>query len=78
MRALNSVFNTKIKAIYGYTGVPDAMLALQRGEISGYTGIFWNQLKAGYGDLLRDKKLKISRAIRNLGRSRNAGRSPRV
>jgi tripartite-type tricarboxylate transporter receptor subunit TctC len=58
-KAINSVFHTKIKPIYGYTGLPDAMLALQRGEIGGYTGIFWNQLKSGYGDLLRDKKLKF-------------------
>jgi tripartite-type tricarboxylate transporter receptor subunit TctC len=58
-KAMNSVFNTRIKTIYGYTGVPDAMLALQRGEIQGYTGIFWNQLKSGYGNLLKDGKLKI-------------------
>jgi tripartite-type tricarboxylate transporter receptor subunit TctC len=58
-KAMNAVFNTKIKTVYGYTGVPDAMLALQRGEIQGYTGIFWNQLTAGYGNLIEDKKLKF-------------------
>ena len=58
-KAMNALLGTKIKAIYGYTGAPDAMLALQRGEIQGYTGIFWNQVKSGYGNLLADGKLKI-------------------
>jgi tripartite-type tricarboxylate transporter receptor subunit TctC len=57
-KGMNAVFKTKLKAVYGYSGVADAMLALQRGEIQGYTGIFWNQLKAAYGNLMRDKQLK--------------------
>jgi tripartite-type tricarboxylate transporter receptor subunit TctC len=59
VKTINSIFGTKIKVVYGYTGVPDAMLALQRGEIQGYTGIFWNQLKAGYGNLIADNKLRF-------------------
>lgn len=58
-KAMNSVFGTKIKTVYGYTGVPDTMLALVRGEIQGYTGIFWNQLTAGYGNLIAERKLRF-------------------
>jgi tripartite-type tricarboxylate transporter receptor subunit TctC len=59
VKTMNAIFGTRIKVVYGYTGVPDAMLALQRGEIQGYTGIFWNQLKAGYGNLIAENKLRF-------------------
>ena len=58
-KAMNSVFGTKIKPIYGYPSPAEAMLALQHGEIEGYTGIFWNQLKNAYGDMLQKKQLRF-------------------
>ena len=65
-KAMNVVFNTRIKPIYGYPSPAEAMLALQQGEIHGYTGIFWNQLKTAYGDLLRENRLRF---LMQFGRS---------
>ncbi len=58
-KAMNSVFGTDLKSIYGYPGPADVLLAMERGEVDGYAGIFWNQLKNAYGDLIKDGKIRF-------------------
>jgi tripartite-type tricarboxylate transporter receptor subunit TctC len=53
------VLGAKIKAVLGYAGLPEAMLAMQRGEIEGYPTIPVDTLKRTYGALLKEGKLRV-------------------
>jgi tripartite-type tricarboxylate transporter receptor subunit TctC len=58
-KVINDVFKTKIKLIYGYQGLNESFLAMERGEVEGYSSAFWNQLQNTQGALIRDKKIKF-------------------
>lgn len=57
-QALNSVAGTKFKIVLGYPGATEMGLALERGEIGGYTNT-WAGWVAEKSDWLRDKKIVI-------------------
>jgi len=57
-QALNSVAGTKFKIVLGYPGAMEMGLALERGEIGGYTNT-WAGWVAEKSDWLRDKKIII-------------------
>src|SRR4030081_214721 len=57
--ALNSLFGTKLKAIAGYPGTQEIMLAVERGELDGIVGYSWGVARSGNKDDLQTGKLKI-------------------
>jgi tripartite-type tricarboxylate transporter receptor subunit TctC len=56
---LNSVVGTKIKMVTGYGGLPDARLAMTRGEIDGYAMPWWDLKVVEGGSWLSEKKVKL-------------------
>jgi tripartite-type tricarboxylate transporter receptor subunit TctC len=58
-KVLNDIFKTKIRSIDGYPGPAESFLAMERGEIDGRAGIFYNQLKAAYSDQLKDGRIRV-------------------
>jgi tripartite-type tricarboxylate transporter receptor subunit TctC len=54
---LNNVLGTKFHIIQGYRAFPDAMLAMQRGEVDGLCNTY-SQI-ASHQDLIRDGKIRI-------------------
>jgi len=56
---LNSLLGTKLKAIGGYPGTNEILLAVQRGELDGIVGYSWGVARSGQKDLLQTGKLKI-------------------
>jgi tripartite-type tricarboxylate transporter receptor subunit TctC len=57
--ALNSLFGTKLKAISGYPGTQEIMLAVERGELDGIVGYSWGVARSGNRDDLQTGRLKI-------------------
>src|SRR5205823_13571937 len=57
--ALNSLFHTKLKAIAGYPGTQEIMLAVERGELDGIVGYSWGVARSGNRNDLQSGKLKI-------------------
>ncbi|MEA2952512.1 MAG: hypothetical protein QOJ96_2032 [Alphaproteobacteria bacterium] len=57
-RLLNEVFGTKLKTIDGYPGQTEAFLAMERGEIDGYSSVFYSTLQATKPDWIPQKKIK--------------------
>jgi tripartite-type tricarboxylate transporter receptor subunit TctC len=57
-RLLNEVFGTKLKTIDGYPGQTEAFLAMERGEIDGYSSVFYSTLQSTKPDWLPQKKIK--------------------
>src|SRR5437762_165730 len=57
--ALNSLLGTKLKAISGYPGTNEILLAIERGELDGIVGYSWGVARSGHKDLLESGKLKI-------------------
>lgn len=57
-QALNNVAGTKFKIVLGYPGAMEMGLALERGEIGGYTNT-WAGWVAEKPDWLRDKRIVI-------------------
>jgi tripartite-type tricarboxylate transporter receptor subunit TctC len=55
---LNHVVGTKFKIVLGYAGSPQAMLAMERGEVEGHS-ITWEGVKARAEQHLRDKTINI-------------------
>jgi tripartite-type tricarboxylate transporter receptor subunit TctC len=45
-RLLNATLGTKMKVVPGYKGMNDIFLAMERGEVDGYPGIFYSALAA--------------------------------
>src|SRR5438105_11846617 len=45
--ALNSLLGTKLKAISGYPGTQEIMLAIERGELDGIVGYSWGVARSG-------------------------------
>ena len=55
----NDLFKLKLKAITGHPGMPEAYLAMQRGEIDGFPSTPWLSLLRNYADLMEQKKLRL-------------------
>src|SRR5215471_6297113 len=45
--ALNSLLGTRLKAIAGYPGTQEIMLAIERGELDGIVGYSWGVARSG-------------------------------
>ena len=58
-RLLAAVLGLKIKAVHGYKGQPEALIAMERGEIEGYASAMWSTMRANYPTWLSDNKLHI-------------------
>jgi tripartite-type tricarboxylate transporter receptor subunit TctC len=56
---LNAVLGTRIRVINGYGGSTDALLAMERGEVTGNCAWGWVPMKATKGDWLRDRKITV-------------------
>src|SRR5215468_10696951 len=57
--ALNALLGTKLKAIAGYPGTQEIMLAVERGELDGIVGYSWRVARSGNKSDLESGKLKI-------------------
>jgi tripartite-type tricarboxylate transporter receptor subunit TctC len=57
-KLLNAVIGTKFKVISGYSGSPQAMLAMESGEIDGVTAA-WGTLKASKQIWFKENQAKI-------------------
>src|SRR6476659_2986061 len=57
--ALNALLGTKLKAIAGYPGTQEIMLAVERGELDGIVGYSWGVARSGNKSDLESGKLKI-------------------
>ena len=55
---LNHVVGTKFKLVMGYKGSPEAMLAMERGEVEGHTTT-WDGMKSRAEQHLRDKTINM-------------------
>jgi tripartite-type tricarboxylate transporter receptor subunit TctC len=53
------VLGAKIRAVLGYTGLPAAMLAMERGEIEGYSTVPFDTLQRVYGEKWKSGKLRV-------------------
>ena len=58
-RAANVLAGTKFKLVTGYAGGPEAMIALERGEVEGFCAMGWSELKNRYSAWLTEKKVNI-------------------
>jgi tripartite-type tricarboxylate transporter receptor subunit TctC len=68
VRIFNSVFGTKFKLVFGYPGLSEAMLAMERGEVEGHPSPYWSYLKNAKPDWIQNKSVKF---ILQYGASRN-------
>ena len=57
--ALNSLLGTKLKAIAGYPGTQEIMLAVERGELDGIVGYSWGVARSGNKSDLQAGRLKV-------------------
>lgn len=58
-RALNQLAGTKFRVVPGYVVSTDIMLAMERGELTGFCSIGWTFLKLRKAEWLREKKINI-------------------
>ena len=58
-RLLAAVLGLKIKAVHGYKGQPEALIAMERGEIEGRAAITYASVKIGQPDWVKNKKLNF-------------------
>ncbi len=56
---LNALLGTKLKAIGGYPGTNEILLAVERGELDGIVGYSWGVARSGNKDQLQAGTLKI-------------------
>lgn len=56
---INAVAGAKFKLVAGYKGTNQAMLAMERGEVTGLVGSTWGSLKAQSAGLLKDNKFRV-------------------
>lgn len=57
--AMSRLEGMPIKLISGYRGTPEALLALDRGEVQGVHGISWSYIKTKKADELRDGSIRL-------------------
>jgi len=55
----NDVFQTKITPITGHPSMPDALIAMQRGEVDGFPSTPWTSLQRNYAHLLAAGEINI-------------------
>ena len=55
----NDVFQTKIIPITGHPSMPDALIAMQRGEVDGFPSTPWTSLQRNYAHLLSSGEINI-------------------
>ena len=55
----NDVFKTKIIPITGHPSMPEALIAMQRGEVDGFPSTPWSSLQRNYAHLLAGKEITI-------------------
>jgi tripartite-type tricarboxylate transporter receptor subunit TctC len=53
------LFGLKLKIVTGYTGSPETMLAMEKGEVNGHFGNFWSNLKQTHPDWIKNKDVKV-------------------
>ena len=58
-RLLNATLGTKMRVVPGYKGMGDIFLAMERGEVDGYPGVFYSALAATRPDWLPKKLAKV-------------------
>lgn len=58
-RIFNAIFKTKFKTVYGYPGMAETFIAIERGEVMGHASPFWSIMKSIKADWVRDKKVKF-------------------
>jgi tripartite-type tricarboxylate transporter receptor subunit TctC len=58
-RLLNATLGTKMRVVPGYKGMGDIFLAMDRGEVDGYPGVFYSALAATRPDWLPKKQAKV-------------------
>ena len=58
-RVIMEIFKTKFKFVYGFPGLSDTDLAMERGEVDGHPSVFWSHLVAAKPEWLKDKKVKL-------------------
>ncbi|HWG05254.1 MAG TPA: tripartite tricarboxylate transporter substrate-binding protein, partial [Beijerinckiaceae bacterium] len=63
----NAIIGTKFKIVTGYSGLPETLLALERGEINGGVGAY-GEFVSAKPDWLKDGKIKF---IAQLGLQKN-------
>jgi tripartite-type tricarboxylate transporter receptor subunit TctC len=56
---LNNVIGTKFKIVSGYSGKPEEMLAIERGEVAGLSGWAWSSAKALAGQQIDSGQFKV-------------------
>jgi tripartite-type tricarboxylate transporter receptor subunit TctC len=66
-RLMNATIGTKMKLIHGYKGLNDTFLAMERGELDGYPGVYYSALSSTRPRWLPDKQAK---AILQIGPSK--------
>jgi hypothetical protein len=54
---LNELLGTKMRIVVGYPGQNESFAAMERGEVDGYSSIFWSSLTATKPDWIRDGKI---------------------
>src|SRR5882757_7920108 len=57
--ALNGLLGTRLKAIAGYPGTQEIMLAVERGELDGIVGYSWGVARSGNRSELQSGRFKI-------------------
>ena len=57
--AMSRLDNIPIKLISGYRGTPEALLALDRGEVQGIHGISWSYIKTKKAAALEDGSIRL-------------------
>jgi tripartite-type tricarboxylate transporter receptor subunit TctC len=68
VRIFNDVFKTRFTLVFGYPGLTEAVLAMERGEVDGHPSPYWSYLKSAKPDWIKEKKIKF---LLQFGRVRN-------
>ena len=58
-RILSESLGLKLKTVVGYPGQNDILLAMERGELDGYPGVFYASLAANRPTWISDRKVNI-------------------
>lgn len=58
-RAANNHAGTQFAVISGYNGSPEALAAMERGEVDGFCATGWNELSLRRADWLRESKVNL-------------------
>ncbi len=55
----NEVFKTRMRAVLGYAGLPDVMLAIERGEAEGYASMPFDTLRHTYKHHMEANRIRV-------------------